>query len=255
MATKKTKAVSTPASGGWASLTQNAGTAPVPEKKDSAVKERDEIVTPGLRKVAAIDTVMDALAGLLGAPKQVCKDMAALHFEDRLVITGKKPESIDGREGSSHCTYVMGSSSSIKDEIETAMDQHNVAYDTIEGLPERWVINPNIVDQDILDKVANALIALNLGVEIVQRQPATGSQIKITPETFRTLAQVKNPDIRSRIFKAVSQVSLKTPVFDDTPDALQHAVDFLRDEGMLKVEAKVDAKVEDKAEKKAKAKK
>lgn len=215
---------------------KNAKIAPVSVKTTSAKADRDLIPVAGLKVAAACAEVTKALKGHLETYKSKCKAIAEETFKKMFEHSGAKPKSIDGFDDKATTQFVFGNSSTIPEKIVALMETHSVFFDKNEKevVPERFVINPAITDQDMLRKIGEAIGKLNLGVDVILFQEASYKP-KVTDQTYVDLAKVKDQAVRDEIYSSISTCSFKDPKFDDTSDSLQHAFDFLQSMGLVDI--------------------
>jgi len=254
MAKKTTTPTQEEAANAISKMFVNASLAPAPKAKKTTAENRDTIQLDNLKVIAAANIVKEAMEAIMDSEKKAAKQVCMDHFLQTLNTTKKKPETMNAEQGAATAQIVFVASAFADKDTADLMDNNKVPYEKKETTPARFVINPEIYDnQDLLAKLAIALANLKgfEGIEIIQRQNPIW-KIGVTEATFEATANIKDASVQAKIFQDISNMQFKKPQLDDT-NSLQAAVDFLQAEGLVNLENKAKAKTE-KTEKKAKKK-
>jgi len=228
----------------------NAETAPMPKKNKTSAENREVIQLENLKVIAAAQRVMDAMESILKSEKALAKVTCMEHFLNVLVSTKQKPVTVNAEQDDATAQIVFSASAFAKPETADIMDQYEVPFEKRETIPARFVINPEIYDnQELLGKLAVTLKNLEgfEGIQIIQRQNSVW-KIGVTDETFAATAKIADPAVRDKIFQDIAGMQFKKPMFDES-NSLQAAVSFLQKEGLVNLEEKAKVEEKEKAKK------
>lgn len=138
----------------------SAKTLPTTKSKAKG-KAKPEVEIAGLQDLAAIDAVIKALTALKGTVEIEVKAKMAEHFLTEGAAKNGRPENFKGTDdkASASCELRARSSSSpLADADIELLDRHKISHQTVDIVPECYVINPAYRDdQVLLGKVEKAL--------------------------------------------------------------------------------------------------
>lgn len=196
-------------------LMNGVATVPSPKpKSSSANREVVEMTDKEFESYIALEMLADAVETVKEElDGRFKKGFAMDHHLENLVKTGAKPDAFDAIGGEAACQFQHRKRSAVKPtedfpllqkKLVDVLNENNIPYERKESVSERLIINPEISDnQEILAKMARALLSADLGVQAIMKQEAV-FKYSFTDATFAAIAKVKDPAIRKELFKAVS---------------------------------------------------
>jgi hypothetical protein len=162
------------------------------------------------------------------------------------VCEKQKPTTFNAVQGKAKCQFVYSKHTPLAPDaiftltqstIGEVFKEHNIPHEEV-GVPEQLVINPDILkDQEILSKVAKALMKIESeldGIQVVLKQKAD-VKLRITDDTLTGIAKVKDKEIRKALFDTCSTISVKSPnIESDSATSFQDAFAILNKAGIWK---------------------
>lgn len=212
--------------------------------KGKAKSKKSKGDKPELEMKEGFDTYVALILtekALDGVKKQLegqYKEDAYEHFCTLIHETeGKKPESTVGVEGDATALFQFKKrGAGFNQEVADKLDENNIPYDKTEVVPERFIINPELLgDQKKLGELAQAIEKMGLDFDVIQKQQPT-YKYNIDDETLKKISKIKDQDIRDELVKAVSSVAVsqaKIGGVDAKGGALDAAIKILKENGIL----------------------
>lgn len=175
-----------------------------PTTKAKKGSDRETIELPNIEMLASLHAISRMAAGAIKAIEGNMKDDVFDIFMERIVKTGKKPESVDAVEGLARANLQFKkratTSPLTEDEIKTLADlakklkREDLKPTKQVKLQKLYAINPDLAtDEKLMDRVEAALKAAKLDhVIIVQEEVST--QV-VSDELLAAACDTKNPDV------------------------------------------------------------
>ena len=215
-----------------------AAVAPSPAKKGKKSDKPQVEMTEEFEGYVALILVEKALEGVKKQLDKQFKDGEAFeHFDGELVASHRQPETFEGLCGRASAQFQFKKrSAGFNGEIAAMLDEQGIAYERSEKVPERFTINPQVLeDQVLLGKLAVAI--KNMGVDVIQKQSPVYSY-QFNEETLAQVAKIKDDTVRSEILRAISSIAVaqaKIDGVDAKGGALEAALEILQEKGILSV--------------------
>jgi hypothetical protein len=220
----------------------NAPTIEAPKPKTKGKKHRLEIPMEGLDPVAALGVVEKALKAVSKQLVGEIKDRIVGIFLGQMTASGIKPDGFTaiGPLATGLCGLKKrGSNLSVDEATAIRLRAKGIHLDLIEKVPERLVINPEVLkDQAAIAAVAEAIKghpALE-GITVIMQQKAE-TRYAVSDETLPQLARSAGEfeDLRE-ILGNVAIVTLGRFEFrgcSDSSDQKRKAIEILEEAGIL----------------------
>lgn len=208
----------------FAKAAETAKTAPTTKGKSAG-----SFVVAGLKKLAALDTVIRSLSTLRDTSEAEVKQAAVEEMTQRGLKAGKQPENFDLTDEDASAGFQLKKRSSrsvLKDEEIAILDQWKISTEEIVDREEMYGVNPKYAaDQKTLEKVSKFLVKQGLEDFIIMqtkvaRRTTSGSSIT---EVFQ---KAKTADDVKQLLPLVSSLALKIKDIE-TRQAFQIALDIL----------------------------
>lgn len=225
----------------------SAPEAPKVAKPSKAKRERVAVeLGDKLDRLAAFKVfhkLIDGEAKILEA--EVREDVIA-RFAETACSTKSRPESFigTGERATASCEIRRrGSNMPISDEVRADLDHLGIPYDTLDKVPERFIINPEI-DQDTLAHLAKIVQTdpKLKGKTIVMKQSQEATHV-VSEATIDGLASVTTPETCKALLEKVATFAIGKFNFDGaaieggdknvTPEAKAIALSLLQEMGVL----------------------
>ena len=198
-------------------------TAPKPKKG----KNGDRLVIPFIDfdLVAALGIVEKAIKSVSTQMKDAIKELATDEFVQQILATGTKPDSFTARGDNATGLVSLrkrGSNTKLDEETALKLIEKGIHVDEIEAVPERLVINAEILkDQKIIGAVAEAIQKHPKlkGVTVVMKQTAE-KHYAVSEQTLPQLAQAaeKEGELREVLGK-LAVISVGRFVLENCKDS------------------------------------
>lgn len=192
-------------------------------------KSAGAYVVAGLKKLAALDTVIRSLSTLRDTSEAEIKQAAVDEMTQRGLKAGKQPENFDLVEDDASAGFQMKKRSSrsvLKEEEIAILDQFKISTEEIVDREEMYGVNPRYAaDQKTLEKVSKFLVKQGLDDFIIMQ---TKVARRVTTETSITevFQKAKTADEVKQLLPLVSSLALKIKDIE-TRQAFQIALDIL----------------------------
>lgn len=217
------------------------GTAAVIETPTSNSKKKDKPqVKMGTKKdsfkgYVSLILVEKALEGAKKQLEEQFKDRDAFeYFHDRVVKTGSQPSAMEGVEDCAVAQFQFKKRSAGFDEaVAERLAKNNITCERVESIPERFVINPLLLqDQVMLEKLSKAILGLGLDYQVVEKQKPK-FKYQFNDATIKQVSELKDPVERAEILRAISSIAVAQAKLDVEGNVLDAALEILREEGIL----------------------
>lgn len=165
-----------------------------------------EINLKGIEDYAHVDAVIKDLTAVKNALHEDLNDAMKAIFKKG----AKRPENFKAIDGDASASCEMrrrASSSPLTPEEKAAFDKDKIPYDTLPLIPERYIINPEYMnDEKLLEKISAAISAIKgIPEDFILLQK--GSQkYAVSEETISTVYEKKLVD---KYFTTVSVLGIK----------------------------------------------
>jgi hypothetical protein len=212
MATKKKTTVSTTSSA-IADVFGSATIAAPDKPKKGKGKERTQVeMDEPFDTFVALTLVEKAIEGVKDNLGEQFKNEAFDHFHVEIMETGVQPESFDGVCNDAQAAFQFKQrSQGFQKDIADRLAAANVPVDRTDKVPERFVINPEVLaNQELLGKLAVALKSVKdfAGIDIIQKQEPVYTY-KFTDATIAAIkTNVKDPTERAELLRAISTIAV-----------------------------------------------
>ena len=219
----------------------NATVTKAPEKPKKS-KDREEVEMGESFDTFVFATVAsNALKGVVEQLGEQFKTSAFETFREKILATGIQPETFNGIRGEAQAAFEYRKrSAGLPAEMAERFDKLGIPYDSTDEVPERFVINPEVLgNQELLGKLAMALKEVKdfAGIDIIQKQEAS-RKYQINDATIKAVVEkVKDKDEQSEILRSISTIAVARPKIngEDAKDesAVSKALRHLADVGIL----------------------
>jgi hypothetical protein len=210
--------------------TATTATTTTKAKKSTASEEFSE----GFQNYVALLIIEKAIGGVKKQLEGQYKEEAYSLFIEEVAANERKPDSIKAEYEDATATFQFKKrSQGFSSAVVEQLNEYDITYVSEETIPERYVINPEILDdQTKLGKLAEAIMSLNLGFDVIQKQ---NPQFKynISSDTFKHIAKVKDPEVLAELVKAVSTVAVSHAKLSGEADDIEAAFKILTESGLL----------------------
>jgi hypothetical protein len=219
--------------------------APTIQAKSPSTAKKD-VVSVGwgedLDVLASLNLVEKALKGIRVQLRSEIESKAITQFASQMVATHQKPSRIDAH-GENATGRILprkkASSHKLDEETVEVLQSHEIPIEVIEKIPERIVINPEVLkDQDALTVIAE-LVQNDERLEgktIFLRQEAE-SHYAVGEQTVAIMAQkAENQEQAEDLFFRVMGVTMRDWKINGTQDSaetLHRAVEIIKGAGLL----------------------
>jgi len=216
-----------------------AAVAPTAKKGKKSDKPQVEM-SEEFEGYIALILVEKALEGVKKQLDKQFKDGEAFeHFDGELVASHRQPETFEGLCGRASAQFQFKKrSAGFSGEIAAMLDEQSIAYDRSEKVPERFTINPLVLeDQALLGKLAVAIKNMGVNYDVIQKQSPVYSY-QFNEETLAQVAKIKDDTVRSEILRAITSIAVaqaKIDGVDAKGGALEAALAILQEKGILSV--------------------
>ena len=219
-----------------ASVFGSAATVAAPKKAKKSDKPQ-VAMTDKFEEYVALILVEKALEGVKKQLDKQFKDGEAFsHFDDVLVSSGHQPETFEGVNGRATAQFQFKKrSAGFNGEVAAMLDAQDISYDRSEKVPERFTINPMVLeDQALLGKLALAIKNMGVDYEVIQKQAPVYSY-QFNEETLAQVAKIKDDESRAEILRAISSIAIAQAKIDGIAkgEALEAALSILQEKGVL----------------------
>jgi hypothetical protein len=169
-------------------------------------------VVAGLKKLAALDTVIRALSTIRDTSEAEVKQAAVGEAVARGMKAGKQPENFELRDVDATAGFQLkkrNSRSTVKEEEAAILDSFGISTEEIVDRPEMFGVNSKYAqDQATLEKVSKFLVKAGLDDFIVMQTKVARC---VTTETSiaEVFQKIKNVDDVRQLLPLVSSLALK----------------------------------------------
>ena len=223
-------------------LFEGAPTIAPKKKASSSTKDRAIVMFEGFDRLAALGIVEKAIEAVKKQAMAAAKELATDYLVSQMLEVKTKPDSFTARgELASGLVSLRkrGSHLRVAPDAAEALLEKGVPMDILESVPERLVINPEILeDQECLQALAEAIKGNpKLESKVVIMKQEAEKHYAVSEDTIPTLARTA-PDedfIRNFIGK-LSSVSVSRFIMDGEKDSVvqkKKALEILFDRGIL----------------------
>jgi hypothetical protein len=223
-----------------ASVFGSAAAVDVPAKKGKKNDKPQIEMSEEFEGYVALILVEKALEGVKKQLDKQFKDGEAFeHFDGELIASHKQPETFEGLCGRASAQFQFKKrSAGFNGEIAAMLDEQNIAYDRSEKVPERFTINPQVLeDQALLGKLAVAIKGMGVSYDVIQKQAPVYSY-QFNEATLAQVAKIKDDTVRSEILRAISSIAVAQAKIDGADakgGALEAALEILQEKGILSI--------------------
>jgi hypothetical protein len=224
MATKKQQAI--------ADVFGSAPTAAAPKKTTSKKTAEEVEMSEGFDLFVALSVVESLIKQPRENIQAQMRSVALDIFDDQVREAGATTNFKGVRNDGEANVQCKKRSAGIPADMRPLLDEHGISYDVLESTEKRYIINPEIMnDQDLLGKLAVALRnAPGLeGVQVVQVQEAT-VKLQTNEATMRDIKKIKNPEVRKSLLEGITTIA-----FSHAKMPLNIALEILKTMGIFKV--------------------
>lgn len=199
-------------------------------KKTSKKKKAEEVEMPqGFDLYVALAVVEN----LIKEPKEniaaQMKVAAFDIFDEQVAEDGAIVNFTGVREGAAASVQCKNRHNGIPDEMRPLLDEHKIYYETIVAQEKRYVVNPEIVNnQELLGRLAIVLKNFDGPQVVLTQDPIV--KLQATEQTIKDIQKVKNPEVRKSLLEGI-----KTIAFSYTKMSLDRAIETLKTMGIFKV--------------------
>jgi len=211
-----------------------------PAKKKG--KERPQIeMSDEFEGYVAVKLLMKALEGVEKQLDRQFKDTEAFeHFHSELIRTQAQPATAEGVNGRATAQFQFKKRShGFSQEVAAQLDELEISYEKSEKIPERFTINPQVLeDQELLGKLAVAIKKMGVDYDVIQKQEPVYSY-QISSETASQIAQLADKTISAELVRSVFSLAVaqaKIDGVDAKGGALEAALEILQEKGILSIE-------------------
>ncbi len=213
-----------------------------PKKAKASTKERAVVQFKGFDLLAAAGIVEKALEDVKKQLMAAIKELATDYLVSQMLEIKTKPDSFTARgELSSGLVSLRkrGSHLRVAPEAAEALIAKGVPMDILESVPERLVINPEILeDQECLQALAEAIKGHpKLESKTVIMKQEAEKHYAVSEDTIPTLARTaKDADEIRNFIGKLSSVSVSRFIMDGEKDSVvqkRKALEILFGEGIL----------------------
>ena len=168
--------------------------APAPKKPAKKGKDRIEVEIPDMDLLAASKIVEKSIKGIMKQIEGEAKEFVTDQFADVMSERQIKPDSFTGKAqySTALCSLAKrGSNLSVDEETAEELQGYGVPLDTVEVVPERFIINPDILDdQGILQAISEAVASHPKleGVTVIMKQESE-ARYAVAEDTISQLAR------------------------------------------------------------------
>lgn len=196
-----------------------------PKKASASSKERAIVEFEGFDLLAALGIVEKAIESVKKQTMAAIKELATDYLVSQMLEIKTKPDSFTARGELATGLVSLrkrGSHLRVADEAAEALLAKGVPMEVIESVPERLVINPEILeDQEALQALAEAIKGnpkLESKVVIMKQQGET--HYAVNDDTIPTLARTAQSETEIRdVIGKLSSVSVSRFVIGDDKDS------------------------------------
>jgi len=213
-----------------------------PKKAKASSKERAVVPFEGFDKLAAAGIVVKALESFLKQMAAEIKELATDYLVSQMLDIKTKPDSFTARGELATGLVSLrkrGSHLRVAEEAAEALIAKGIPMDILESVPERLVINPEILeDQGCLKALAEAIKGNPLleSKVVIMKQEAE-KHYAVNDDTLPTLARTAQDEAEIRdVIGKLSSVSVSRFVIGDDKDSSvqkKKALEILFEEGIL----------------------
>lgn len=212
-----------------------------PEKKGKG-KDRPKIeMSEEFEDYVAVKLLIKALEGVEKQLDRQFKDTEAFeYFHSELCRTQSQPSTAEGVHGRATAQFQFKKRGhGFSKEVADQLDGHQISYEKTEKIPERYTINPQILeDQELLGKLAVTIKNLGVDYDVIEKQEPVYSY-QITSETASQIAKIKDNTIRAELIRSVFSLATaqaKLDGVDAKGGALEAALEILQEKGILSID-------------------
>jgi hypothetical protein len=196
-----------------------------PKKASASSKERAIVEFEGFDLLAALGIVEKAIESVKKQTMAAIKELATDYLVSQMLEIKTKPDSFTARGDLATGLVSLrkrGSHLRVADEAAEALLAKGVPMEVIESVPERLVINPEILeDQECLQALAEAIKGhptLESKTVIMKQQGET--HYAVNDDTLPTLARTAQSETEIRdVIGKLSSVSVSRFVIGDDKDS------------------------------------
>jgi len=176
-----------------------------PEKKDPK-SDKIEHAIKGLSDYAHVDAVIKNLTTL----RETLGEDINTKMKKIFKTGEKRPDNFRGIDGTASASCEMrrrASSSPLTTEERAAFDAAEIPYETLDVVPQRYIVNPKWAgDEKLLEKISAALAKIpGMPDDFIQLQEGSKKYV-VTEESINTVYEKKLTD---RFFTMVSVLAIK----------------------------------------------
>lgn len=192
----------------FAKAAEAAKTATPPTKGKGA----ESFEVDGVKKLAALDTVIRALSTLRDTSEQEIKQAAADEAVIRGMKAGKQPENFDLTDEDASAGFQLRKRSSrsvLKDEEIEILNQFKISTEEIVDREEMYGVNPKYAqDQATLEKVSKFLVKAGLD-DFIMMQTKVARRVTTETSIAEVFQKIKTADEVKQLLPLVSSLALK----------------------------------------------
>lgn len=217
-----------------------ASSAPAPKKSKAKSDKPQKEMSSEFEGYVALILVEKALEGVKKQLDKQYKDGEAFeHFDSQLTASHKQPETFEGVCGRASAQFQFKKrSAGFNADIAAMLDEQGISYEKTEKVPERFTINPLVLeDQALLGKLAVAIQKMGVDYDVIKKQDPVYSY-QFNEETLAQVSKIKDDTTRTEIIRAISSIAVaqaKIDGVDAKGGALEAALAILAEKGILTV--------------------
>lgn len=159
---------------------------------------------------------------------------AFTYFHKQVVKTGAQPAPVLGVEENASAQFQCRKKPNFDETVAKMLADAGVNCERAEQIPERFVINPVLLeDQVMMGKFAVAIQGLGLDYQVVVKQQPK-YKFNVTEETYLQISKIKDSELRSRLLASISIIAVAQPQLATVDgDVIAAALDILREKNIL----------------------
>lgn len=160
------------------------------------------------------------------------------YFHNEVVKTGVQPSPFEGHEGVATAQFQFKKKpAGFNEDVANRLRQNNISFDRNEAIPERFVINPLLLqDQEKLAQLSIAIQKLGLDYQVVVKQePSYKYQFNDT--TVQQISKMKDPVERAEILRQISLIAVAQAQLEVSGNVLNKALEIIREKNILDMDA------------------
>lgn len=197
-------------------------TAKQEEQKPKGGKGRATLLIAGLKRLAAINTLLKALKGLKESSDAEVRGVAAEHFIEEGMKLGRQPDNFDAFEDNASANVQLrkrGTNSVINEETNAVLQKYGIVTEVIVERAQLYTVNPKYMDdQAKLKKVSDFLVKNGMD-DFILMQTEVSRRVTTEQTITDTFQKVHDKDELRQVLPLVSELAIKVAE-QDTREAL-----------------------------------